>query len=56
MTHFPKPRGKNLIQDAFNKSLQGRLPKANTADEKRKMISETNPLFYALMSHNKGKV
>jgi len=54
MPYFP--RRSNVIQDAFNKSLQGRLPKAKTADEKRKMISETNPLFYALIPRNKGKV
>ena len=54
MPHFP--RRSNVIQDSFNRSLQGRLPKAKTAEEKRKMISETNPLFYALIPRNKGKV
>ena len=54
MPYFP--RRSNLIQREFENSLQYKLPKATTKDEKRKMIGETNPLFYALILRNKGKV
>lgn len=46
MPYFP--RRPNVLKTAFEQSLQNKLTKATNATEKRKMIEETNPLFYVL--------
>lgn len=46
-----KSRGMNRIEEVFKQSVQHRMTLVKTPAEKREIIREANPLFYALGEH-----
>lgn len=52
MHNIPKRRAKK-IEEEYLASIQYRIKQAKTATEKRKIVAETNPLFYVFGENRK---